>query len=188
LGERLDPEELQRVLRAYQEACAEVVGRYDGHIGQYAGDGLLVYFGFPHAHENDAERALETALEIVAALGPLNADLTPARIRLAVRIGIHSGLVVAGVTGGDDRERQMFGHTMNVAARLQSVAPPDAVVASAATLRLARGRFVTRDLGARALKGIAEPVATYQVVGRTAAPGHSGAMPPTAPPPSPPPP
>src|SRR5262245_72727 len=167
LGQRLDPEELQRVINAYQDACAQVVHRYNGHIGQYAGDGLLVYFGYPHAHENDAERALQAGLAIVDAIARVNAGLAPTRVRLAVRIGVHSGVVVAGVTGGPEREKQMFGHTMNLAARIQSGAPPDSVVASDATLRLVAGRFVTRDLGARALKGIAEPVAIHQVIGPT---------------------
>src|SRR5580765_1489687 len=152
LGQRLDPEELQRVIRAYQDACAQVVRRYEGHLAQYAGDGLLVYFGYPHAHEDDAERALQAGLAIVDAIARVNADLAATRVRLAVRIGVHSGVVVAGVTGGPERENQMFGHTMNLAARIQSGAPPDSVVASAATLRLVGGRFVTRDLGARELK------------------------------------
>jgi hypothetical protein len=124
-----------------------------------------VYFGYPHAHEDDAERALQAGLAIVDAIARVNADLAATRVRLAVRIGVHSGVVVAGVTGGPEREKQMFGHTMNLAARIQSGAPPDSVVASAATLRLVGGRFVTRDLGARELKGIAEPVAIHQVIG-----------------------
>jgi len=165
LGQRLDPEELQRVIRAYQDACAQVVRRYEGHLAQYAGDGLLVYFGYPHAHEDDAERALQAGLAIVDAIARVNTDLAATRVRLAVRIGVHSGVVVAGTTGGPEPEKQMFGHTMNLAARIQSGAPPDSVVASAATLRLVAGRFVTRDLGARDMKGIAEPVAIHQVIG-----------------------
>jgi class 3 adenylate cyclase/tetratricopeptide (TPR) repeat protein len=169
LAERLDPEGLQEVLRGYQEACARVVRRYAGHIAQYAGDGLLVYFGYPYAHENDAERAMQAGLEVVDALSRLNARLESLHgIRLAVRIGIHSGPVVVGSTG-DLREKQMFGRTMNLAARVQSVAEPDSVVVSAATLHLVGGLFVTHALGTHALKGIAEPVPLHRVLRPTGA-------------------
>ena len=104
LGEQLDPEELHEVVRAYQLMCAEVIARHDGHISQYAGDGLVVYFGYPLAHENDAERALQAGLEILDASARLNARLQKSHgIRLALRIGVHSGPVVVAGTCGDDQ-------------------------------------------------------------------------------------
>src|SRR5215831_6982102 len=105
LAGRLDPEDLREIVRAYQQTGAEVIQRFEGHIAQYLGDGLLVYFGYPQAQEDDAQRAVQTGLGLVAALGPLNTRLEPAYgIRLAVRVGIHTGLVVVGALG--DRERQ----------------------------------------------------------------------------------
>jgi class 3 adenylate cyclase/tetratricopeptide (TPR) repeat protein len=171
LGEQLDPEELHEVVHAYQMMCAEVIARHDGHISQYAGDGLVVYFGYPLAHENDAERALRAGLEILDASARLNGRLQKSHgIRLALRIGVHSGpVVVAGTCGDDQREKQVLGHTVNLAARLQAVAEPDSVVTTAATLNLAPGFFVTTDLGALPLKGIAEPVVVHRIVRRSGA-------------------
>ena len=170
LGEQLDPEELHEVVRAYQLACAEVIGRHDGHIAQYAGDGLVIYFGYPLAHENDAERAVQAGLDILQGIAALNTRLDASfGVRLALRIGIHSGPVVVAGTGDDQREKQVLGHTVNLAARLQAVAEPDSVVTTTATLNLARGFFVTTDLGLRQLKGIAEPVAVHRIVRRSGA-------------------
>jgi class 3 adenylate cyclase len=104
LSAQLDPEELREVVRAYQATCAEVIQRFDGHIAQYLGDGLLVYFGYPQAHEDDAQRAVRSGLGLVEAVGRLKAALQQDRgIRLAVRVGIHTGLVVVGEIGGGDR-------------------------------------------------------------------------------------
>src|SRR5262249_60439566 len=132
----LDPEDLREVVRAYQEACAKVIARYEGHIAQYLGDGLLVYFGYPQAHEDDAQRAVRAGLGMVEALGQLNTRLEREQgVRLAVRLGIHTGLVVVGDVGGGTRQEQLaLGETPNLAARLQGMAAPNTVLISAATL------------------------------------------------------
>lgn len=166
LGERLDPEDLSNVVGAYQDACGAVIERYEGHIARYEGDGLLAYFGFPHAHEDDAERALRSALDILRAMQELNVRLErQPGVRLALRIGVHTGLVVVGQVGvGVQRETIALGHTMNLAARLEGIADSDSVVISDQTLRLVRGVFVTQDLGLHALKGIARPVRAHRVI------------------------
>ena len=111
LAGQLDPEEWREVVRAYQAACAEVIGRYEGHIAQYLGDGLLVYFGYPRAHEDDAQRAVRTGLGMVAAIGQLNPQLQQTTgIQLAVRVGIHTGPVVVGEMGGSGRQEQFTFH------------------------------------------------------------------------------
>ena len=135
LASQLDPEDLREVVRAYQATCAEVIQRFDGHIAQYLGDSLLVYFGYPQAHEDDAQRAVHTGLGIVEALRTLNLRLKREQgLRLAVRISIHRGVVVAGEVGsGRHQEQLALGDTPNLAARLQECAVPDTVVISAAT-------------------------------------------------------
>ena len=166
LASRLDPEDLRKVMRAYQAAGAAVVARFDGHVAQYLGDGLLVYFGYPTAHENDAERAVRAGLGILEAIGRLNPDLhLDHRVHLSARIGIHTGLVVAGEVGAGDRlERLALGDTPNVAARLKDVASPDTVVISRDTHRLVEGYFDMRDLGAHQLKGTGQATAVRQVL------------------------
>jgi TOMM system kinase/cyclase fusion protein len=166
LASQLDPEELREVVRAYQDTCAKVIARFDGHIAQYLGDGLLVYFGYPLAHEDDAPRAVRTGLGIVEAMAQLNARLTRERsVELAVRLGIHTGLVVVGDVGGGARHEQLaLGETPNLAARLQSLAAPDTVVISAATLELLGGFFAYQSLGTPPLKGFAQPLEVYQVL------------------------
>ena len=126
LARQLDPEDLRQVIRAYQATCAAVIQHFAGHIAQYLGDGLLVYFGYPQAHEDDAPRAVHTGLRIVEAIGTLNTDLVRDHgVRLAVRVGIHTGLVVVGEMGSGDRpERLALGETPNLAARLQGWQPP----------------------------------------------------------------
>jgi class 3 adenylate cyclase len=137
LSGQLDPEELREVVRAYQQTSAKVIERYDGHIAQYLGDGLLVYFGYPAAHEDDAIRAVRTGLEIVAALQDLNTQLSQP---IQVRIGIHTGPVVIGEMGGGERREQLaLGETPNLAARVQGKAQPDEVLISTATYRLIEG-------------------------------------------------
>jgi class 3 adenylate cyclase len=172
LSAQLDPEELREVVRAYQETCTDVVRRYDGHIAQHLGDGLLVYFGYPAAHEDDAQRAVRAGLEIVAAIREQvtgNGGQTK-RQPLQVRIGIHTGLVVIGDIGGSEkRERLALGETPNIAARLQSLAEPDMVMISAATQRLVTGLFESQDLGPQTLKGISIPLSVYQVIGESTA-------------------
>ena len=161
LSEQLDPEDFRELVRAYQQVSAEVIARYEGHIAQYLGDGLLVYFGYPVAHEDDAARAVRVGLGILAALQQLNSQLPRP---LQVRIGIHTGLVVVGeMGGGPKREQLAMGDTPNIAARVQGLAAPDAVVISAATYRLTQGFFTCRALGPQPLKGISAPVEVYQV-------------------------
>jgi class 3 adenylate cyclase len=166
LASQLDPEELREVVRAYQETGAKVIARFEGHIAQYLGDGLLVYFGYPLAHEDDAQRAVRAGLGIVEALGQLNTRLAQERgVHLAVRLGIHTGLVVVGEVGGGTRQEQLaLGETPNLAARLQSIAAPNTLVISAATLQLLRGFFTYQSLGTSVLKGLSQPVEVYQVL------------------------
>jgi class 3 adenylate cyclase len=120
LSSQLDPEDLREVVRAYQAACAKVIDRFEGHIAQFLGDGLLVYFGYPRAHEDNAQRAVRAALGMIEALGQLNTRLRRERgVHLAVRLGIHTGLVVVGEVGGGTRQEQLaLGETPNLAARL----------------------------------------------------------------------
>src|SRR5262249_10565991 len=137
----------------------------EGHIAQYLGDGLLVYFGYPQAHEDDAQRAVRTGLGIVEAMSTLNSRLRQRHdVRLAVRVGIHTGLVVVGEMGGGGRQEQLaLGDTPNLAARLQGLAAPDPVVISAATQQLIQGYFICHALGSQTLKGVATPLQVYQV-------------------------
>jgi class 3 adenylate cyclase len=160
LSGQLDPEDLRDVIRAYQAACAEVIQRFDGHIAQYLGDGLLVYFGYPVAHEDDAQRAVRTGLGIVEAMRTLNSPLAQKQgVRLAVRVGMHTGLVVVGEIGGGGRLEQLaLGDTPNIAARLQGLAAPDTVIVSAATQQLIQGYFTCHVLGSQTLKGVATPL------------------------------
>jgi class 3 adenylate cyclase len=162
LAGQLDPEDLRGVVRASQATCTEVIRRFEGHIAQYLGDGLLVYFGYPQAHEDDALRAVRTGLGILEAMGPLRTHLTQQQgITLAVRLGIHTGLVVVGPMGGGERqERLALGETPNIAARLQGLAAPDTMV---------QGFVTCRDLGSQTLKGVAAPVRIYGVLGESGA-------------------
>jgi TOMM system kinase/cyclase fusion protein len=166
LASQLDPEDLREVVRAYQEACAKVIARFEGYIAQYLGDGLLVYFGYPMAHEDDAQRAVRAGLGIVEALGQLNTRLEQERrVHLAVRLGIHTGLVVVGEVGGGTRQEQLaLGETPNLAARLQGIAAPNTVVISATTYQLLGGFFAYQSLGTPPLRGIAQPLEVYQVL------------------------
>src|SRR6516162_2707876 len=126
LSSQLDPEEYRDVVRAYHTACTEVIRRYDGHIAQLLGDGLLVYFGYPVAHDDDAQRAVRTGLGILAAMGDLNKGLQQTTgIQLAIRLGIHTGLVVIGEMGGAGRQEQLaLGETPNIASRIEGLAAP----------------------------------------------------------------
>ena len=171
LASRLDPEDLWEVVRAYQQTCADVIRRFDGHIAQYLGDGLLVYFGYPQAHEDDAQRAGRAGLGILAALGLLNTRLEHARgMRLAVRMGIHTGPVVIGEMGSGGRQEQLaLGETPNLAARLQGLAAPNAVVVSAATFGLLQGFFTCQAMGAHTLKGVEQPLQVYQLLAESGA-------------------
>jgi class 3 adenylate cyclase len=165
LSQQLDPEDYHARVRAYQAACRQVIARYEGHIAQYLGDGVLVYFGYPAAHDEDAVRAVRSGLEVVAAVGQL--EFTPP---LQVRIGIHTGPVVVGEIGtGARTERLALGETPNIAARVQGQAEPNTVVISQATYRLVQGFFRCEALGPQALKNVAVPLELYRVQGEGAA-------------------
>ena len=142
-----------------------MIARFEGHIA-HLGDGLLVYFGYPLAHEDDAQRAVRAGLGMVEALGQLNTRLERERgVHLAVRLGIHTGLVVVGEVGGGSRQEHLaLGETPNVAARLQGLAAPNTLVISAATFQLLGGFFACQPLGTPLLKGLAQPLAVYRVL------------------------
>ena len=171
LSSQLDPEDYREVIRAYQAACAEVIQRFEGHIAQYLGDGLLVYFGYPQAHEDDAQRAVCTGLGMIEALGTLNMGLEQNKgLRLAIRVGIHTGVVVVGEIGaGSRQERLALGDTPNIAARLQGYAGPDTVVISTATSQLVQGYFLLHDCGTQTLRGVVTPLRVYRVLGESGA-------------------
>jgi class 3 adenylate cyclase len=153
LSARLDPEDLREIIAAYHRTVTGIVAGFDGFIAKYMGDGVLVYFGYPRAHEDDAERAVRAALGLIDAVGRLDVK----SVKLQARVGIATGLVVVGdlIGTGEAQERSVIGETPNLAARLQSLAEPDAVVIAAGTRRLVGDLFECRDLGAVEVKGIA---------------------------------
>ncbi|OLB69098.1 MAG: hypothetical protein AUI16_29825 [Alphaproteobacteria bacterium 13_2_20CM_2_64_7] len=158
LSARMDPEDLREVISAYQKCVAETVGRFGGFVAKYMGDGVLVYFGYPQAHEDDAERAVRAGLELVHAVTALKSSAP-----LQARVGIATGLVVVGdlIGSGEAQERGIVGETPNLAARLQGVAEPNTVVIAEGTRRLLGNLFELEDLGAKDLKGIAGPVRAW---------------------------
>jgi class 3 adenylate cyclase len=175
LSARLDPEDMGQVIRAYQGCCAEVVKRWDGHVAKFMGDGVLVYFGYPHAHEDDAERAVRAGLELADAVGRL---AVPSDETLASRVGIATGLAMVGDLLGEGAADQdaVVGETPNLAARLQVLAEPGNVVISQSTRRLVGGLFELHDLGPQRLKGFAEPLAAWRVEGEGRAEGRFEAL------------
>jgi class 3 adenylate cyclase len=164
---QLDPEDWREVLQAYHQTCAEVVARFDGYIAQYLGDGVLVYFGYPLAHEDDAQRAVWSGLGLLESLSALNARLElPTGYALAVRLGLHTGVVVVGHVGSDERQGPLAqGGTPHIAARLQSLAGANEFVISGATRALLGGLFRFKALGERKLRGMAAPISMYRVEG-----------------------
>ncbi|MEO6307595.1 MAG: adenylate/guanylate cyclase domain-containing protein [Nitrospiraceae bacterium] len=166
LSRRLDPEDLQDVIRRFLDACSQAIGRFNGYIAQYLGDGILVYFGYPHAHENDAERAVHSGLAILDAVKALNQDNPHPDFSIAARIGIATGHVIVGEFMGQDtaKERSVFGETPNLAARLQAIAKPNQLVIDPVTKRLVGNEFEFADLGAFSLKGFDAPVQAWQVL------------------------
>jgi class 3 adenylate cyclase len=162
LSERLDPEDFRDVIRAYQDCCAGVVTRFEGYVAKYLGDGVLIYFGYPRAHEDDAERAVRAALAIRSGIEALT---TKAGDALAVRLGLATGMVVVGdiIGAGSSQEEAVVGETPNLAARLQKIAGPNGIVISAATRDLIGQQFACHDLGSQALKGISRPIHAWQV-------------------------
>jgi class 3 adenylate cyclase/predicted ATPase len=155
LSARMDPEDLREVISSYQKCVAETVRRFDGFVAKYMGDGVLVYFGYPHAHEDDAERAVRAGLEMIASVSALASPIS-----LQTRVGIATGLVVVGdlIGSGSAQERGIVGETPNLAARLQGIAEPNMVVIAESTRRLLGSLFELRELGAKELKGIAGSV------------------------------
>src|SRR5215469_5650552 len=162
LSARLDPEDLREVIAAYHRAVAETVAGFDGFVAKYMGDGVLVYFGYRHAHEDDAERAVRAGLGVVDAVARLDVK----SVKPQARIGIATGLVVVGdlIGEGSAQEQSVVGETPNLAARLQALAEPQAVVIAAGTRRLVGGLFEYRDLGAVEVKGIVAPVSAWRVL------------------------
>jgi class 3 adenylate cyclase/tetratricopeptide (TPR) repeat protein len=165
LSTRMDPEDLREVISAYQKCVAETVRRLDGFVAKYMGDGVLVYFGYPKAHEDDAERAVRAGLELIAAVTGLKT-----RASLQTRVGIATGLVVVGdlIGSGEAQERGIVGETPNLAARLQAIAGPDSVVIAESTRKQLGSLFELQDLGARDLKGLAGPARAWAVLWRSA--------------------
>ena len=162
MAERMDPEELRDHITAFQKTCTEEVARFGGYVARFMGDGLLVYFGYPSAHEDDAERAMRTGLHILEEIAALN---VAGGETLSVRIGIATGLVVVGdiIGEGASEEHAVLGETPNLAARFQALAEPGTVVVGDATRRLAEGLFVFDDLGMQTLKGVAAPLRVYRL-------------------------
>ena len=160
MSARLDPEDMREVIGAYHRCCAALIERNGGFVAKYMGDGVLAYFGYPQAHEHDAERAVQAGLAIVEAAPKL---VTAAGSPLHVRVGIATGLVVVGdlIGSGEAQERGVVGETPNLAARLQAIAEPDMVVIAEGTRRLLGNLFELQDLGAKDLKGIAGPARAW---------------------------
>jgi class 3 adenylate cyclase/predicted ATPase len=162
LAARLDPEDLREVYASYHRAVAEIVAGFDGFVAKYMGDGVLIYFGYPRAHEDDGERAVRAGLGLIDAVSRLDVK----SVRLQARVGVATGLVVVGdlIGEGSAQEQSVVGETPNLAARLQALAGPDTVVIAAATHRLVGELFEYRDLGAIEVRGIAGPVPAWQVL------------------------
>src|SRR5712671_6838964 len=169
LSARMDPEDLREVISAYQKCVAETVRRFDGFVAKYMGDGVLVYFGYPQAHEDDAERAVRAGLELIAAVAGLRSNVS-----LQTRVGIATGLVVVGdlIGSGSAQEQAIVGETPNLAARLQGIAAPDMVVIAEGTRRLFGSLFELQDLGARDIKGITRPVRAWAALRASSADGR----------------
>jgi class 3 adenylate cyclase len=158
IASQLDPEEWRELIADYHRAAADAITRFGGHVAKYLGDGVMAYFGWPQAHENDAERATRASLALVQAVACLSPQSSHAK--LSVRVGIDSGAVVVGA--GQDAD--VFGDVPNIAARVQSAAEPGTVAITAATYRLTSGAFVIEDLGSQQLRGVERPVQLYRVV------------------------
>ena len=174
LSARLDPEDMREVIRAYQDVSAGAITRFEGYVARLLGDGLLAFFGWPQAHEDDAERAIRAGLALVQAVAGLEAAGQP----LAARVGIATGLVVVGdlIGQGVAQRQAVVGETPNLAARLQGLADPGSIVISRHTRRLVGGLFELADLGPQRLRGFAEPHAAFRVVGERRTEGRFEAL------------
>ncbi len=173
LSARMDPEDLREVISAYQQCVAETVRRFGGFVAKYMGDGVLVYFGYPQAHEDDAERSVRAGLELIAAVAALKLPVS-----LQTRVGIATGLVIVGdlIGSGEAQERAIVGETPNLAARLQSIAEPDMMVIAESTRKLLGNLFELADLGAKDLKGLAAPVRAFAVLRPSSVEGRFEAL------------
>lgn len=164
LSTRVDPEELRDIICDYRGTCGKIVSRYDGYVAQFLGDGILIYFGYPHAHEDDARRATRAGLEITQRIPQLRFKLQHSDdVQLAVRVGVHTGLVVVGEIGGGDKRTMALGETPNITARIQSEATANTVVVSAATHCLLKEDFDCKSLGTQHLKGFPQALELFQV-------------------------
>jgi class 3 adenylate cyclase len=173
IATRLDPEQWRETVAGYYREAAEAITRFDGHVAKYLGDGVMAYFGWPAAHDNDAERAARAGLAILDAIAKLNEE--PGHAKLSARVGIDSGTVVIGQGAGNGAE--VFGDAPNVASRVETAAEPGTVLITAATQRLVSGLFVVEDRGALELKGLERPLQLYRVIRRS---GMRGRFPATA--------
>src|SRR5271166_715814 len=173
LSARMDPEDLREIISAYQKCVTETVHRFGGFVAKYMGDGVLIYFGYPHAHEDDAERAVGAGLDVVAVISTLKSS-----VPLQTRVGIATGLVVVGdlIGSGEAQERGIVGETPNLAARLQGIAQPNMVVIAEGTRRLLGNFFELEDLGAKDLKGTAGPVRAWAALRASSAEGRFEAL------------
>src|SRR5262245_47499905 len=177
LSVRFDPEDLREVISAYQARVAETVQRFDGFVAKYLGDGALVYFGYPRAHEDDAERAVRAGLELIKAVTRLET-----RVSLQTRVGVATGMVVVGdlIGSGDAQERGIVGETPSLAARLQGIAEPNTVVIAESTRRLLGNLFDLEDLGSRTLKGMAQPARAWAALRASSVESRFEALHPTS--------
>jgi class 3 adenylate cyclase len=171
IAAQLDPEEWRETLAGYQRAAAEAITRFGGYVAKYLGDGVMALFGYPEAHDNDAERAARAGLAVVTAIAKLNEQ--PGHAKLSARIGIDSGAVVVGASAG--RQIDVFGEAPNIAARVQAAAAPGTVLITADTHRLVSGLFVVEKLRAESLKGAERPVQLYRVIQPSGVRGRLGA-------------
>jgi class 3 adenylate cyclase/tetratricopeptide (TPR) repeat protein len=171
LSTRMDPEDLRQVISTYHKCVAETVARFDGFVAKYMGDGVVIYFGYPQAHEDDAERAVRSALAVVNVVSGIHEHQDAP---LQARVGVATGVVVVGdlLVAGEAQERAVVGETPNLAARLQALADPGQVVIAATTRRLLGGQFEYRDLGSKMLKGLSDPIRAWQVLGAGPAEGR----------------
>jgi class 3 adenylate cyclase len=160
IAAQLDPEEWRETVAGYHRGAAEAITLFGGHVAKYLGDGMMAFFGYPEAHDNDAERAARAGLAILDAVAKLNEQTR--RHKLTTRVGIHSGAVVVGAGAGKDAD--VFGDAPNIAARVQEVGAPGTVVATEDTHRLVSGLFVVEALGTPALKGVERPLQLYRVI------------------------
>lgn len=168
LARRLDPEDVQEVIRRFLDACSRAVGQFNGYVAKYMGDGLLVYFGYPHAHEHDAERAIHAGLAILDLVKTSSRDDSSSQeSEIAVRVGIATGKVIVGEIIGEEmaKERSVFGETPNLAARLQGLAAPNQLVVDSATKRLVGNEFEFADAGSVSLKGFDTPIQVWRALG-----------------------